>query len=94
MTKLDVFFIPLTIVVILWWWALVYSGCELLDSPFGFVRGCYNYGINWNSFMAPVGFFVIILTPFSLFYSGVRVVISLLVKAFKLYRNSLRPDSK
>lgn len=44
------------------------SGCQLVDSPLAFVHGCKNYGIDWNSFMAPVGMFVVLLVPLTIVY--------------------------
>nr|WP_086937394.1 hypothetical protein [Thaumasiovibrio occultus] len=58
-----------------------YSECELIDSPFGFVKGCTNFGINWNAFMAPTGSVLFIALPFSIIYfigRALRLVASLL----------------
>ena len=60
---------------IIYFVVLQLSGCDVVDSPFGFVRGCVNHGIDWNVFMAPIGFLVMLLLPLSVLYLGFRAVI-------------------
>ena len=57
-------------------WLLIFkiSGCELLDSPFGFVSGCKNHGVNWNSFLAPSGFILLIIMPMALIHLLMTVI--------------------
>ncbi len=51
------------------------SDCPWVDGPFAFVRGCQNYGIDWNAFMAPIGFFIIVFAvPFSVVYWILRIL--------------------
>lgn len=57
-------------------------GCELLDSPFGFVSGCKNHGVNWNSFLAPSGFILLIIIPMALIHF-VATVIGVLIRHIK-----------
>jgi hypothetical protein len=64
----------LTILCVLYFVVLEISGCKFNDGPFSFVRGCQNYGIDWNSFMAPIGFFIIILFPLFSVYWLLRVI--------------------
>ncbi len=53
---------------------LAFSGCAWQPGPFAFVEGCFNHGIDWNSFMAPLGLVVIcLLTPLTLVYWLLRV---------------------
>ena len=61
-------------------WLLIYklSGCELLDSPFGFVSGSKNYGVNWNSFLAPSGFLLISVPPLAVIHFLVTVIDALI----------------
>ena len=65
-------------------WLLIFktSGCELLDSPFGFVSGCKNHGVNWNSFLAPSGFILLIIIPMALIHF-VATVIGVLIRHIK-----------
>ncbi len=56
---------------------LAVSRCQWVDGPFAFVRGCHNYGVDWNSFMAPLGFVFILALPLSLAYwlrRGIQVL--------------------
>ena len=66
-------------------WLLIFklSGCELLDSPFGFVSGCKNYGVNWNSFLAPSGFLLISIAPLAVIHFLVTVI-GALIRRIKL----------
>ena len=53
---------------------LALSGCTWQPGPLAFVHGCFNYGIDWNSFMAPLGLVVIcVLTPLTLVYWLLRL---------------------
>jgi len=72
MNRQDKIYIILTIFIVLYSFVLHYSKCEIADGPFAFVRGCYNDGIDWNSFMAPIGFLVICILPFTFFYWIIR----------------------
>ena len=58
----------------LWWATLSASNCTFVDGPFAFVRGCDNYGIEWNSFMAPTGMFVVIAMPVTILYFILRTI--------------------
>jgi hypothetical protein len=65
----------LTALICWFWFAVLYaSGCQFLDSPFGFVSDCYNYGINWNAFIVPSGVLVLIATPVCFLYYLLRVL--------------------
>ena len=59
---------------VLYFAVLSFSNCPWVDGPFAFVRGCKNYGIDWNSFMAPIGFFILCFAaPLSLVYWFLRI---------------------
>jgi len=60
----------LIVIILCALWLLIFksSGCELLDSPFGFVAGCMNHGINWNVFLAPSGFLLMLLLPMAIIH--------------------------
>ena len=90
MDKRDKRYILAFLLAVGWFTLLRVSGCELLDSPLGFVKGCYNYGINWNSFMAPTGFFAVMALPFCiLFFISrlTRVIISSIKNCYKTLNN-------
>ena len=74
----------LVVIVLCSIWLLIFkiSGCELLDSPFGFVSGCMNHGVNWNSFLAPSGFLLMIVAPMSVIHF-VATAISALIGYIK-----------
>ena len=62
------------------------SHCQMVDSPLAFVRGCHNFGIDWNSFMAPVGLVVGLTLPLAIVYFLLRlpqILLRLLVKTWK-----------
>lgn len=53
---------------------LALSGCAWQPGPLAFVHGCFNHGIDWNSFMAPLGLVVIcLLAPLALVYWLLRL---------------------
>ncbi len=68
MSKEDQYWLLTLLLVVLYFAVLALSGCEFLDAPFGFVRGCFNYGIDWNAFMAPLGMVMLVALPCSLIY--------------------------
>jgi hypothetical protein len=75
---------------ILYFSILAASGCRWVDGPFAFVRGCYNYGIDWNSFMAPVGFVVICGTfPLSIVYWLLKLLKTIFKLGWRLILNIL-----
>jgi hypothetical protein len=57
---------------VFWFVLLQASGCDWVDGPLAFVRGCQNFGINWNSIIAPLGFVAIICLPVSILYFILR----------------------
>lgn len=60
---------------IIYFIVLSLSECPWVDGPFAFVRGCQNFGIDWNAFMAPIGLFIIVFAcPFSLVYWLLRIL--------------------
>ncbi len=84
----DKFYVLVALICWLWFAVISASGCEVLDSPFGFVSGCYNYGVNWNAFMAPSGFLVFLAVPICLIYFLYRVA-QLLYMLLKIGINKL-----
>lgn len=44
------------------------SKCKWVNGPFAFFHGCYNGGIDWNSFMAPIDMVVVLALPLSIVY--------------------------
>lgn len=74
MTKRDKFYILLALLCWLWFALISASGCEFLDSPFGFVGGCYNYGVNWNAVIAPTGVLVLFAIPVCVLYFTFRFI--------------------
>ncbi len=66
--KYHLVFIVLSFISVVYWLVIIYSGCDFQDGPFTFVRGCYNYGIDWNKFMAPIGMVVLWTTMASIGY--------------------------
>lgn len=53
---------------VLYFSVLFASGCHWNNGPLAFVRGCKNYGIDWNAFMAPIGAVVVLLVPLTIVY--------------------------
>lgn len=50
------------------------SACPWQAAPFAFVSGCFNHGIDWNRFMAPLGAVVLcLLTPLATLYWLLRL---------------------
>ena len=72
MSNRDIRYGFVLLLCIFWFLVLNLSNCEWVDSPFGFVRGCNNYGISWNKFMAPTGMFVVLALPISFLYFILR----------------------
>lgn len=73
-SKRDKTWAVVLLLCIVYFGALKYSKCPLVDSPFAFVRGCKNDGIDWNSFMQPIGLVILPATFFSLVYWSLRIV--------------------
>ena len=84
MTKRDLRYILVLLFCILWFFVLNASGCEFRDSPVVFVKGCNNYGIDWNTIIAPTGVIAIIALPASLLYFFLRIFTVFLETAAKL----------
>ena len=68
------------LVCILYFSVLLASNCNWNNAPLAFVRGCKNYGIDWNAFMAPIGAVVVLLLPLTLLYWVLRAFQALLSK--------------
>jgi hypothetical protein len=51
------------LLAVLYLMVLRLSGCQFDDGPLAFVRGCHNDGVDWNGFMAPIGFVIILVLP-------------------------------
>lgn len=82
MNRRDGFFSLLLLFCLGWFVVLWLSGCQWVDGPMAFVRGCYHYGVNWNSVMAPTGMVVILALPISLVYWFWRLLEWLFNKIF------------
>ena len=56
-------------------WLLLFevSNCELIDGPFAFVRGCNNYGIDWDLILARLGIVAPFLSLVSILYFLIRL---------------------
>ncbi|MEZ8132022.1 hypothetical protein [Enterovibrio norvegicus] len=85
----DKIYVLIALICWLWFAVVSASGCEMLDSPFGFVSGCYNYGIPWNSFIAPTGMLVFLAVPLCILYFMYRVT-QLIFMLLKLGINALK----
>ena len=59
---------------IVYFGVLEYSECPWVDGPLAFFHGCKNGGIDWNSFMQPIGMVIVPATSFSLVYWLVRIM--------------------
>ncbi len=86
MTKRDKFYVLLALLCWLWFAVISASGCEFLDSPFGFVGGCYNYGVNWNAIIAPTGVFVLFAMPACVLYFIFRILKVVFVAFVSLFK--------
>ena len=74
-SRRDKLWFLMVLLCILYFIVLSLSECSWVDGPFAFVRGCQNYGIDWNAFMAPIGLFIIVFAiPFSSVYWLLRIV--------------------
>lgn len=82
----DIVWLMVFLGCVLYFLVIDLSGCQWDRGPFHFVRGCHNYGIDWNSFMAPIGFVVILALPCSIVYWLMRAFQA----AFHLARYILR----
>lgn len=84
MSKRDLRYALVLLLSILWFFILDASECEFRDSPLGFVKGCFNYSVEWNIVLAPTGVIVIIALPVSLLYFCLRMFFLFLDMAAKL----------
>ena len=73
MNKKDIFYLLALLLFPLWVVVLQLSGCEIVDGPFAFVRGCTNHDISWNQYIAPTGMISIFIFPVSLLYFSIRI---------------------
>ena len=74
-SKRDKLWFLMVLLCILYFMVFSLSECLWVDGPFAFVRGCQNFGIDWNAFMAPIGFFIIVFAiPFSSVYWLLRIL--------------------
>ena len=87
------------LVCVLYFSVLSASNCNWNNAPLAFVRGCKNYGIDWNAFMAPIGAVVVLLLPLTLLYWVLRafqVLLSkirqLAAKILKGWKNKAQPN--
>ena len=68
MSTRDKAFLFVFLLSVFWFCLLRLSGCQIVDSPFGFVSGCDNYGVDWNLYLAPSGMIVLFALPVSALY--------------------------
>ena len=73
-SRADTLWLLASLLCALYFAVLALSGCAWQAGPFAFVSGCFNHGIDWNRFMAPLGAVVLcLLTPLAVVYWLMRV---------------------
>lgn len=90
MSNRDKRYLLALLFAVLWYVVSLASGCKSVDAPFRFFSGCYNYGIDWNAFMAPIGLFAIAAFPISIVYFLMRLV----EISFGMIKNVIRKEKK
>lgn len=72
--RADTLWLLAVLLCTLYFALLKLSACPWQSAPFAFVAGCFNHGIDWNRFMAPLGAVVIcLLTPLATVYWLLRL---------------------
>ena len=72
--KRDLCYLLAFLICLLWYYIFYISGCDWVRGPLHFVQGCYNYNIDWNSFIAPTGIIVMFVIPVILLYFIIRII--------------------
>ena len=71
-SKKDILYLCALWLFPVWLLLLELSQCEWVDSPFAFVHGCNNYGIDWNKIIAPLGIIGPFMFAVSILYFFIR----------------------